>query len=673
MATSLAAAQPNTSNAEARLSARSSDRVNNADFALPRECHTTSVLSGDSLDMSTSSQPRQVKEESETDEDEDNEGDSSRAFQSRQSLPAPRVEHRSLQNLIDLLDNENVDLHPEYQRDVVWNKERMVGLIDSVIDNHYIPPIIFNRQITRNSDGTARVKRVCVDGKQRLSSVKAFIDGKIGCHDRRGSVWYYTQSANRNSRRVVPEHVKASFRDRQLIIYEYPNLQRAQEEDLFSRVQKGVQLTNAEKFRATTGPWQSFAKLYEREFRLVGGLSGTKRGVNFNNILTSFGQIIEVQRGLGDGHTPSFSTQTATIKALLKNLEEYNAGTKEKIRQTYMKFNELIEVDLATFMDNQYSHARLFSPLEFMATTVLISLHLNNEGNLFLLESIRVMRLYLRQCLKDLRMNKSSWDCVWPFIESLLPQHEHEARPSTTLSQTSTPRGTPNDTLVAIRTTLTQKLAHLSPAIEPALILMGGDTNPEPPSTTPTSAPSAVSAHSVQTLYSDRRFTLYHRPEVASSASSPPAGSQPESVEAQPREHTATSMADQLEQMHRPEPHGIGRKRKLARFTTSGSGFKGREGAQPPAVGYASTTQEPASSISTIQGSVDKTTIPSDRKPLTACSPRAKPQQSKPAASVSAIEISDDENGETAENLLATFKPHISKRVKVKEEEVLDV
>ncbi|KAL0260324.1 hypothetical protein SLS55_004010 [Diplodia seriata] len=298
---------------------------------------------------------------------------------------------------IDLLDNENVDLHPEYQRDVVWNKERMVGLIDSVIDNHYIPPIIFNRQITRNSDGTARVKRVCVDGKQRLSSVKAFIDGKIGCHDRRGSVWYYTQSANRNSRRVVPEHVKASFRDRQLIIYEYPNLQRAQEEDLFSRVQKGVQLTNAEKFRATTGPWQSFAKLYEREFRLVGGLSGTKRGVNFNNILTSFGQIIEVQRGLGDGHTPSFSTQTATIKALLKNLEEYNAGTKEKIRQTYMKFNELIEVDLATFMDNQYSHARLFSPLEFMATTVLISLHLNNEGNLFLLESIRVMRLYLRQ------------------------------------------------------------------------------------------------------------------------------------------------------------------------------------------------------------------------------------------------------------------------------------
>lgn len=56
-------------------------------------------------------------------------------------------------------------------------------------ENYYLPPVIFNRQIARDADGNGRIKRVCVDGKQRLSSVRAFMEGKIGCHDKRGGMW----------------------------------------------------------------------------------------------------------------------------------------------------------------------------------------------------------------------------------------------------------------------------------------------------------------------------------------------------------------------------------------------------------------------------------------------------------------------------------------------------
>jgi uncharacterized protein with ParB-like and HNH nuclease domain len=84
----------------------------------------------------------------------------------------------------------------------------MTGLIDSLmgmssmqqqktsqvanvcVENYYIPPIILNKkQNTSSSDSASRDTLVCVDGKQRLSSVRAFVKGMIPCHDHKGEKW----------------------------------------------------------------------------------------------------------------------------------------------------------------------------------------------------------------------------------------------------------------------------------------------------------------------------------------------------------------------------------------------------------------------------------------------------------------------------------------------------
>lgn len=57
-------------------------------------------------------------------------------------------------------------------------------------ENFYIPPIILNKKPRRGQDAAAPQETfVCVDGKQRLSSVMAFIKGMIPCHDHRGEKW----------------------------------------------------------------------------------------------------------------------------------------------------------------------------------------------------------------------------------------------------------------------------------------------------------------------------------------------------------------------------------------------------------------------------------------------------------------------------------------------------
>ena len=72
-------------------------------------------------------------------------------------------------------------------------------------------------------------------------------------------------------RRVLPEHMKKIFRQKEFVCYEFKNLSSKQEEDLFGKVQMGVSLTPAEKMRATSGPWQDFTRLFEDDFSSVVG------------------------------------------------------------------------------------------------------------------------------------------------------------------------------------------------------------------------------------------------------------------------------------------------------------------------------------------------------------------------------------------------------------------
>lgn len=109
-------------------------------------------------------------------------------------------------------------------------------------------------------------------------------------------------------------------------------------------------------------------------------------------------------------------------KVLLKDTASYNPHNRDILRQTYVKFNELVETDPQTFRDNGYTHAKLFSPFEFVATVVLISLLENWQDTEGLLSSIRGMRLALRRYLKDLRMNKDPWTVAWNYIEPMINQ-----------------------------------------------------------------------------------------------------------------------------------------------------------------------------------------------------------------------------------------------------------
>lgn len=72
------------------------------------------------------------------------------------------------------------DYDPPYQRKSVWDSERKSFLIDSILKNFPIPPIFLRKHVDVK---TGKTRYDVVDGKQRLTSIIEFIEGKIALPD----------------------------------------------------------------------------------------------------------------------------------------------------------------------------------------------------------------------------------------------------------------------------------------------------------------------------------------------------------------------------------------------------------------------------------------------------------------------------------------------------------
>lgn len=321
----------------------------------------------------------------------------------------------------------------------------MTGLVDSLMgtldprscashvelthpENFYIPPIILNKKPRSSRDGaSSRHTFVCVDGKQRLSSVRAFIKGMIPCTDHRGEKWWYCialDTAGGRKRKVLPEKDRQTFINKELISFEYAGLTQEQEEDLFARVQMGVQLTLAEKMRASTGPWQELARCYVEDYPAIYSLLKDRtRAKDFQITLSCFSQILEVQHPSAANGIPMLRTNHTHLPKLLGNSNAVDDGVKSHLARVWNTFQHLLDLDPNTFTnaDRRLRGVQTFAPIEMVAVTVLISMYSDSRNNRLLIGDIQALRDALREYFSDLRLNTATWRFIWDFIDWLEP------------------------------------------------------------------------------------------------------------------------------------------------------------------------------------------------------------------------------------------------------------
>ena len=127
-----------------------------------------------------------------------------------------------------------------------------MALIESLFRNYYVPPILF--LITRDVEDPSEIVRLCMDGKQRLTSIQKFFDGQVrefmcvlfhvtyvefqipcnsllshlgGCavlilpfSDKdtitKKKFWYTTPKSQAGNRLLIPEKYKRAFASKQI-------------------------------------------------------------------------------------------------------------------------------------------------------------------------------------------------------------------------------------------------------------------------------------------------------------------------------------------------------------------------------------------------------------------------------------------------------------------------
>ncbi|TCD71595.1 hypothetical protein EIP91_007342 [Steccherinum ochraceum] len=179
-------------------------------------------------------------------------------------LGTPSIVKYTTERLHVLIHEGEIELCPTYQRDVVWTTKQQSGMLDSIFRDYYVPPLVF---AVSPPDEDGMELKTCVDGKQRLSSIQAFIDGLIPYIDPvTKQSWFYTRSPRMAERKQVPEEWKKEFAAKEIICMEYTSLTDFEERDVFQRVQMGKPLEAAEKLQAITSPRANMVRSLDNQY-----------------------------------------------------------------------------------------------------------------------------------------------------------------------------------------------------------------------------------------------------------------------------------------------------------------------------------------------------------------------------------------------------------------------
>ncbi|KAF9244925.1 hypothetical protein BU15DRAFT_85765 [Melanogaster broomeanus] len=340
-------------------------------------------------------------DELDDDFDSDNEEPDPNVFRISDALTPPSAMSYSAHELHTFIHEGLIDLNPSYQRDVVWPESKQMGLIDSIFRNFYVPPVIF--AVQKDADGEP--VRVCVDGKQRLTSIQKFLDGlRTNFPDRdsrtKKSFWFVRSEMQKTTRLEIPEPWKRRFAETRITCVEYHDLPPGTEREIFQRVQLGMSLTAAEKLQAISSPWGEWiGDLETRHVNCEGGLGevllwDTKRGRDFQCIA----QLVYCCHSLPDHALPT----AHKLEKWLSRGDKPNQAFKTQINDVLTEFGYIAmtpELNAAfTKVDKRVA------PVEFVfiGTLLYIFREFSHHERA---NAVLHMRLRIREQFHDVRNN----------------------------------------------------------------------------------------------------------------------------------------------------------------------------------------------------------------------------------------------------------------------------
>ncbi|KAH9034821.1 hypothetical protein EDB85DRAFT_1863556 [Lactarius pseudohatsudake] len=334
-------------------------------------------------------------------------------FSIRDALEQPDARVYTTLELHIQIHNGRIDLNPPYQRDVVWPTGKQMEIVDSLFHNFYVPPVIFAVMLDEEGEEV----RVCVDGKQRLTSIVKFLDGHVRLqHSSAPNLWWYqVPAAYRGKRNEISPEGKKKFEEKRITCVEYRALTPTSEREVFQRVQLGMSLSAAEKLQAISSPLAEYVNELDMKYVSISGGLGSrvefdaKRGRIFQNLASMLYccEDVDLRR------TPS----AVQLEKWLSGPKEPTNAFRDRMERT---LSSLLVITSDKALNKGFTgFSAKVSPAEFVFIGVLLYV-MHDETEEFRererAAGIIHLRHELRRTHKDVRMNSRVCKHCWTII-----------------------------------------------------------------------------------------------------------------------------------------------------------------------------------------------------------------------------------------------------------------
>ena len=199
------------------------------------------------------------------------------------------------------IKKNRIDLNPPYQREAsIWSEDKQQLFIDSVLNGYDVPKLYFHDRSDENGPFSDSV----VDGKQRLSTIWNFMEGKFSLANDfvfSGDDSFLEDEIPQScqSYEDFSDSQKEYFRGQSMDVVSIKKADDDDIEELFSRLNNGEPLNSAEKRNAMGGNMIKLVREIAKLNKLTSILSCKNKRMSYHEIAA---KTMKMELSEQDGH-----------------------------------------------------------------------------------------------------------------------------------------------------------------------------------------------------------------------------------------------------------------------------------------------------------------------------------------------------------------------------------
>lgn len=219
-----------------------------------------------------------------------------------------------LKTVVGRIDDGDIDLQPEFQRQEIWPVAKKRRLIDTIIRGWSIPPIF----LVVVAEGRMDV----LDGQQRLAAIRDFIHNDFAVD---GSITPLDDSVsalNGMFYKMLPAGIRRTLDQYTLRCFKITDYRPDEPSELFYRLNQPTMLTAGEQRNAFFGPAREQLKRLVEKFEKLGNNKST---IGFSNARLAYDDIIARLLVFLEAATFGIKGTESTISQRFKERAEFGS------------------------------------------------------------------------------------------------------------------------------------------------------------------------------------------------------------------------------------------------------------------------------------------------------------------------------------------------------------